>query len=195
MCLLERYPTRYLNSTYKLPKLSGYAIRCWGYKGSIISHPNSQYLHPAVSIFQHITKKPSEIVYLNLRKASVIRVMAILPNSRPSTGWRRGYPTKNCIKEIFDVGELRYSRTAMIKLWWQHLGAQLPRTLPQPLNVRRHQEQCSRHKTIGTISRYPRDPKKSSWNSRREESKLYVRRPHQSDEGTGSKKNPTLRYI
>ena len=44
--------------------------------------------------------------------------------------------------------KLRYSRTATIKLWRQHLGAQLPGTLPQPLNVRRHQEQCSRHKTI-----------------------------------------------
>ena len=88
--------------------------------------------------------------------------MAILPNSRPSTGWRRGYLTNNCIKEIFDVGELRYSRTATIKLSRQHLGAQLPRTLTQPLNVRRHQEQCSRHKTIGTIPRYPCDPKKIS---------------------------------
>ena len=65
---------------------------------------NNPYIQ-AVSIRQHITKKPSEIVYLNLRKASVIRVMAILPNSRPSTGWRRGYLTNNCIKEIFDVGE------------------------------------------------------------------------------------------
>ena len=110
-------------------------------------------------------------MYLNLRKASIIRVMAILPNSRPSTGWRRGYLTNNCIKEIFDVGELRYSRTATIKLWRQHLGAQLPGTLPQPLNVRRHEEQCSRHKTIRTIPRYPRDPKKS-WNLRRGESKL-----------------------
>src|SRR3954465_8237164 len=56
-------------------------------------------------MLQHITKKPSEIVYLNLQKASVIRVMAILPNSRPSTGWRRGDLTNNCIKEIFDVGK------------------------------------------------------------------------------------------
>ena len=24
----------------KLPKLFGYAIRCWGYRGSNISHPN-----------------------------------------------------------------------------------------------------------------------------------------------------------
>ena len=65
----------------KLLKLSGYAIRCWGYRGSIISHPNQQFLHPAVSILQHITKKPSETIYLNLRKASVIQVMAILPSS------------------------------------------------------------------------------------------------------------------
>ena len=124
-----------------------------------LTQTNNPYIQ-AVSIRQHITKKTPEIVYLNLRKASVIRVMAILPNSRPSTGWRRGYLTNNCIKEIFDVSEtkLRYSRTATIKLWRQHLGAQLPGTLPQPLNVRRHQEQCSRHKTIGTIPRYPRDP-------------------------------------
>ena len=87
--------------------------------------------------------------------------MAILPNSRPSTGWRRGDLTNNCIKEISMSAKLRYSRTATIKLWRQHLGAQLPGTLPLPLNVRRHQEQCSRHKTIGTIPRYPRDPKKN----------------------------------
>ena len=65
---------------------------------------NNPYIQ-AVSIRQHITKKPSEIVYLHLRKASVIQVMAILLNSRPSTGWRRGDLTNNCIKEIFDVGE------------------------------------------------------------------------------------------
>ena len=34
--------------------------------------------------------------------------MAILPNSRPSTGWCRGYLTNNCIKEIFDVGVLNF---------------------------------------------------------------------------------------
>ena len=55
-----------------------------------LTQTNNTYIH-AVSIRQHITKKTPEIIYLNLRKASVIRVMAILPNSRPSTGWRRGY--------------------------------------------------------------------------------------------------------
>ena len=125
-----------------------------------IYHTTNKPYAPTVSIRQHITKKTLEIVYLNLRKASVIRAVTILPNSLPSTGWRRGYLTTNCIKEIFDVGELRYSRTATIKLSRQHLGAQLPRTLPQPLNVMRHQEQCSCNETIGTIPRYPRDPKK-----------------------------------
>ena len=36
----------------KLPNLSGYAIRCWGYRGSIISHPKlanptSRCIHPS----------------------------------------------------------------------------------------------------------------------------------------------------
>ena len=95
---------------------------------------NNSYIQ-AVSIRQHITKKTPKIVYLNLWKASVILVMAILPNSRPSTGWRRGDLTNNCIKEISMSAKLRYSRTATIKLWRQHLGAQLPGTLPQPLKT------------------------------------------------------------
>ena len=41
---------------------------------------NNSYIQ-VVSIRQYITKKPSEIMYLNLRKASVIRVMAILSSS------------------------------------------------------------------------------------------------------------------
>ena len=70
-----------------------------------IYHTTNKPYAPTVSIRQHITKKPLKIVYLNLRKASIIRVMAILPNSCPSTGWHRGYLTNNCIKEIFDVGK------------------------------------------------------------------------------------------
>ena len=115
----------------KLPNLSGYAIRCWGYRGSIISNPKLAILHPAVSILQHITKKPSETIYLNLRKASVLQVMAILPNSRPNTGWRRGYLTNELHKKRFlMLAKLRYSRTTTIKLWWRHLGAQLPGSMP-----------------------------------------------------------------
>ena len=65
-----------------------------------LTQTNNTYIQ-AVSIRQHITKKTPEIVYLNLRKASVIRVMAILPNSRPSTGWRRGYLTNELHKRDF----------------------------------------------------------------------------------------------
>ena len=63
--------------------------------------------------------------------------MVILPNSRPSTGWRRGYLTNELHNRDFRCRrtKLRYSRTATIKLWRQHLGAQLPGTLPQPLKT------------------------------------------------------------
>ena len=44
-------------------------------------HTTNKLYAPTISIHQHITKKPSEIVYLNLQKASVIRAMAIHPNS------------------------------------------------------------------------------------------------------------------
>ena len=122
--------------------------------------------------------------------------MAILPNSRPSTGWRRGDLTNNCIKEISMSAKLRYSKTATIKLRRQHLGAQLLGTLPQTLNVRRHQEQCSRHKTIGTIPRYPRDPKKNlvKFEERRVKTSTSGGLTRET-KGLRSKNNPTLRYI
>ena len=99
--------------------------------------------------------------------------MAILLNSRPSTGWRRGYLTNELHKRDFRCRrtKLRYSRTTTIKLWRQHLRAQLPGTLP--LNPwQEAPRQCSHHKTIGTIPRYPRDPNFFLWNLRRGESKL-----------------------
>ena len=92
--------------------------------------------------------------------------------------------------------KLRYSRISTIKLWRQHLGAQLPGTLPQPLNDRRHQEQCSHHKTIGTIPRYPRDPK--FFLVKFEERKVKTSTSGdltRATKGLRSKKNPTLRYI
>ena len=160
-----------------------------------IYHTTNKPYAPTVSIRQHITKKTPEIVYLNLRKASVILVVAILPNSLPSTGWRRDYLTTNCTKEIFDVGELTYTGTATIKLWRQHLGGQLPGTLPQLLNVRRHQEQCSRHKTIRTIPRYPCDPKKIVKFEERRVKTSTSGGLTRATKGLRSKKNPTLWYI
>ena len=91
--------------------------------------------------------------------------------------------------------KLRYSRTATIKLWWQHLGAQLPGTLPQPLNDRRHQEQCSRHKSSKRFQDTRVILKKFS--------EIWEEKSQNSTSGCltramkrlGSKKNPTLRYI
>ena len=51
-----------------------------------IYHKTNKPYTPTVSIRQHITKKTSEIMYLNLRKASIIRAIAILPNSLPVLG-------------------------------------------------------------------------------------------------------------
>ena len=180
----------------KLPNLSGYAIRCWGYRGSIISHPNlanptSSCIHPSThnqeTFGNHLPQPSKSICYTSYGNT---------PELPPSTGWRRGDLTNNCIKEISMSAKLRYSRTATIKLWRQHLGAQLPGTLPQPLNVRRHQEQCSRHKTIGTIPRYPRDPKFFLVKFEKRKVKTSTSGDlTRATKGLRSKKNPTLRYI
>ena len=92
----------------KLPKFFRLCNQVLGIQGKQyispkLTIPTSIYIHPST----HNQEKTSETIYLNLRKASVIQVMAILPNSRPSTGWHRGYLTNNCIKEIFDVGEIQ----------------------------------------------------------------------------------------
>ena len=85
--------------------------------------------------------------------------MAILPYSPQY--WVIGVisPT-NCIKEIFDVGETQVFQNLNDKIVTTTPRSSTPRDTAKPLNVRRHQEQCSRHKTIGTIPRYRRDPKK-----------------------------------
>ena len=56
--------------TYKLPKFSGYAIRCWGYRGSIISHPKltnptSSCIHPSThnqETFGNYLPQPSKSI-------------------------------------------------------------------------------------------------------------------------------------
>ena len=144
----------------KLPNLSGYAIRCWGYRGSIISHPNlanptSSCIHPSAHNREKL-RKPSSSTF---EKHPLYKLWQY-SRTHLSTGLS-GLSHQQLHKRDFRCRrtKLRYSRTATIKLWRQHLGAQLLGTLPQPLYVRRHQEQCSLHKSIGTIPRYPRDPK------------------------------------
>ena len=91
--------------TYKLPKLSGYAIWCWGYRGSIISHPKlanptSNCIHPSThnqETFGNRLPQPSK----NIRYTSYGNT----PELPPQYWGRRGYLTNNCLKEIFDLGE------------------------------------------------------------------------------------------
>ena len=163
-------------------------------KQYISPETNNPYIQ-VVSIRQHITKKPSEIVYLNLRKTSAIQVMAILPNSRPSTGWRRGDLTNNCIKEIFDVGETQVFQNCNDKIVTTTPRSSTPRDTATTLNVRRHQEQCSRHKTIGTIPSYLRDPNffREIWGEKSQNSTSGGLT--RVTKGLRSKKNPTLGYI
>ena len=79
-----------------------------------LTQTNNPYIQD-VSIRQHITKKTPEIVYLNLRKASIIRVMAILPNS-PVLGGVEVISPITALKRFSMSAKLRYSRTATIKL-------------------------------------------------------------------------------
>ena len=122
--------------------------------------------------------------------------MAILPNSRPSTGWRRGDLTNNCIKEIFDVGETQVFQNCNDKIVTTTPRSSTPRDTATTPNDRRHQEQCSRHKTIGMIPRYPRDPK--IFIVKFEERRVKTSTSGgltRATKGLRSKKNPTLRYI
>ena len=80
--------------------------------------------------------------------------MAILPNYHPSTGWRRGYLTNNCIKEIFDVGETQVFQNCNDKIVTTTTRSSTPQDTATTPKC-----QEARHKNIGTIPRYPRDPK------------------------------------
>ena len=119
---------------------------------------NNTYIQ-AVSMRQHITKKPSEIVYLNLQKAYVIRFMAILPNSRPSTGRRRGYLTNNCIKEIFDVGETQVFQNCNDKIVTTTPWSSTPWDTATTLKCQEAPRTMFSSQEYRTIPRYPRDPK------------------------------------
>ena len=110
------------------------------------SNPTSSCIHP----WTHNQLFP-ETVYLGPSKRICYTSYGNTPELPPQYWVMSGLYCHQPHRRVFDVGRLKYSRTAAIDLWRQHLGAQLPGTLPQPLNDRRHREQCSRHKDIGTI--------------------------------------------
>ena len=145
--------------TYKLPKLSGYAIWCRGYKGHKyispkLAIPRSSCIHPSThnqeNSENHVPQPSKSICYTSYGNTPEL----------PSTGWHRGYLTNNCIKEIFDVGKTQVFQNCNDKIVTTTPRSSTPRDTATTPKDRRHQEQCSRHKTIGTKPRYSRDPKK-----------------------------------
>ena len=174
----------------------GYAIRCWGYRGSIISHPKlanptSSCIHPSThnqeTFGNRLPQHSKSIRYTSYGNTPEL----------PSQYWvASGLSHQQLHKRDFRCRrtKLRYSRTATIKLWRQHLRAQLPGTLP--LNPwQEAPRQCSRHKTIGKIPRYPRDPNFfcEIWEEKSQNSMSGGLT--RATKGLRSKKNPTLRYI
>ena len=91
----------------KLPNLSGYAIRCWGYKGSIISHPNlanptSSCIHPSTHNREKL-RKPSTSTFEN---HPLYKLWQYSQTPAPVLGGVEVISPTNYIKEIFDVGVL-----------------------------------------------------------------------------------------
>ncbi len=91
----------------KLPNLSGYAIMCWGYRGSIISHPNlanptSSYIHPSTHNRQKL-RKPSTSTF---DKHPLYKLWQYSRTPAPVLGGVEVISPTNYIKEIFDVGVL-----------------------------------------------------------------------------------------
>src|SRR6187399_3033959 len=70
--------------TYRFPKVSSYAIRCWGYTGSTAQ--STLNLHPDVSILQHITSLSRKPSTSDLRNASTIQAMQYSRTTSPVLG-------------------------------------------------------------------------------------------------------------
>ena len=108
----------YLNPTYKLPKHSGYAIWCWGYRGSIISHPNlaiptSSCIHPSThnrENFENHLPQPSK----SIRYTSYGNTPELLPQYWVASRLSHQQLHKRDFR--CQRIKIRYSRTATIKL-------------------------------------------------------------------------------
>ena len=119
-----------------------------------LANPTSSCIHPSThnqETFRNRVPQPS--------KSICYTSYGILLNSRPNTGWRRGYLTNNCIKEIFDVGKTQVFQNCNNKIVTTTPRSSTPRDTATTPKCQEAPRQCSRHKTIGTIPRYPRDHK------------------------------------
>src|SRR4051812_8671472 len=117
MCLLERYPTIYLNSHLQTPEIFRLCNQVLGIQGKHnispkLANPTTSCIHPSThnqETFGNHLPQPSKThpLYKSWQYSC----------TRHSTGLS-GYLTNNCTKEIFDVGrtKLRYSKTATIRL-------------------------------------------------------------------------------
>ena len=141
--------------------------------------PRSSCIHPSThnqETFGNRLPQPSK----SIRYTSYGNTPELPPQYWVASRWSH----QQLHKRDFDVGKTQVFQNCNDKIVTTTPRSSTPRDTATTPNDRRHQEQCPHHKSIRTIPRYPRDPKKISWNLRKEESKLYVRRPHQSDEGT-----------
>src|SRR3954471_25029428 len=104
MCLLERYPTIYLNSHLQTPETFWLCNQVLGIQGTQnispkLTIPRSSCIHPSThnqETFGNRLPQPSK----SIRYTSYGNT----PELAPVLGYR-GYLTNNCTKEIFDVGE------------------------------------------------------------------------------------------
>lgn len=110
-----RLPKSYLNSHLLIPKTFWLCNLVLGIQGKkYISHPTKQSLHPAVSIREHITRHLRKPCTSDLRKATAILAVAILPNYPPVLGDVEVISPPDMHRSVFDVDDLWYSGTVTI---------------------------------------------------------------------------------
>ena len=142
----------------KLPNLSGYAIRCWGYRGSLISHPKlanptSSCIHPSThnqETFGNHLPQPSK----SIRYTSYGNTPELPPQYWVASRLSHQQLHKRDFRcrQNSGISELQRKN-------YDDNTSELNSPGHCHIKDRRHQEQCSHPKTIGTIPRYPRDHK------------------------------------
>ena len=159
MCLLERYPTRYLNSHLKTPESFWLCNQVMGIQGKHnispkLTIPTSSCIHPLThnqeTFGNHLPQPLKSIRYTSYGNT---------PELPPQYWVASRLSHQQLHKRDFQCRRTQVFQNCNDKIVTTTPQSSTPGTLPQPLNVRRHQEQCSRHKSIGTIPRYPGDPK------------------------------------